>query len=54
MLVADAGFVATGAMAPENESEGERNDGGRRSAHRTVAFTSMGIATVSYLMMLIH
>jgi hypothetical protein len=57
MLVADAGFVATGIMAPENENENEggiRQSGGNRSAHRTVALASMGIATVSYLIMLIH
>jgi len=50
MLAADAGFVATGMLAPDDEGEG----GGDRSAHRTVALTSMGIATVAYLMMLIH
>lgn len=51
MLLADAGFVATGLMAPEVE-EGESS--GNRSAHRTVALASMGVATVAYLMMLIH
>jgi hypothetical protein len=51
MLAADAGFVATGALAPDDD-EGER--GGNRSTHRTVALTSMGVATVAYLMMLIH
>ncbi len=55
MLVADAGFVATGLMAPENENEGGvAVSSGNRSAHRTVALTSMGIATVSYLIMLLH
>ena len=54
MLVADAGFAATGLMAPESE-EGESEGGGTsRSTHRTVALTSMGIATVAYLIMLIH
>jgi len=47
MLGADAGFVATGMLAPNKEGEG-----GNRSAHRAVAYTSMGVATVSYLMML--
>lgn len=54
MLTADAGFVATGLLAPESEDEGRptgTNDG-RRSTHRTVALTSMGIATVGYLIML--
>jgi hypothetical protein len=50
MLVADAGFAATGATAPE--SEHGRVDDGSRSTHRALALTSMGIATVSYLMML--
>ncbi len=47
MLGADAGFVATGMLAPNKEGEG-----GNRSTHRAVAYTSMGVATVSYLMML--
>ena len=48
MLGADAGFVATGMMAPDDDGEG----GSSQSAHRTVAITSMGIATASYLYML--
>lgn len=47
MLGADAGFLATGALAP-SLVEG----GGDRELHRTVALTSIGVATVSYLMML--
>ena len=56
MAVADAGFVATGLMAPESEGGefGSEGGGTSRSTHRTVALTSMGIATVAYLMMLIH
>jgi hypothetical protein len=58
MAVADAGFVVTGLTAPESEHEGGEfgfeSGGGDRSTHRTVALTSMGIATVAYLMMLIH
>jgi hypothetical protein len=50
MLAADAGFVATGLLAPDDEGEG----GGSASTHRTVALTSMAVATVAYLMMLIH
>ena len=59
MLVADAGFVATGALAPDDEGgeEGGRvgvvDNSGRRGAHRTVALTSMGIALASYVMMLV-
>jgi hypothetical protein len=56
MLVADAGFVATGLMAPESEHGEFPYEGGGTSAstHRTVALASMGVATVAYLMMLIH
>lgn len=55
MLAADAGFVATGLMAPESEHGFEGEGGGSSpSAHRTVALASMGVATVAYLMMLIH
>ena len=56
MLLADAGFVATGAMAPESEGGDFAYEGGGTSAstHRTVALASMGVATVAYLMMLIH
>jgi hypothetical protein len=55
MLVADLGFAVTGATAPESEHErvGGQNEGGSRSTHRAIAITSMGIAAVSYLMMLI-
>ena len=52
MLIADAGFVATGATAPHSEHGRIEEGGGSRSTHRTIAITSMGIATVSYLMML--
>lgn len=44
MLGADAGFVATGMMAPD---DGEDSD-----AHRNMALASMGMATASYLYML--
>jgi hypothetical protein len=56
MLVADAGFVATGMLAPESEGGGEGGEGGEgggnRSTHRSVALASMGVATVAYLIML--
>lgn len=53
MLLADAGFVATGMLANENENEGGFT-GGRVSnnTHRTVALASMGTALVSYAIML--
>ena len=61
MLVADAGFVATGVMTPHHEHEfgdggfgGGSSSGTSASTHRSVALASMGVATVGYLMMLIH
>jgi len=47
MLAADAGFVATAALAPDDDGEG-----GNRSMHRTVALTSVALATTGYLIML--
>jgi hypothetical protein len=46
MLGADAGFLATAMLAPGD-------GGGNRSTHRAVALTSMGVATASYLFMLL-
>jgi hypothetical protein len=52
MLAADAGFVATAALAPGDEGgdfgQGYNDD---RSKHRAVAITSMGVSLASYLMM---
>jgi len=50
MLAADAGFVATAALAPDSEHESFSDD---RGAHRAVAITSIGLATTSYLIMLL-
>jgi Na+/H+ antiporter NhaA len=47
MLAADAGFTATGMIA----ERAERSESARRQ-HRTIAVSSMAVATVSYLMML--
>lgn len=47
MIVAAAGFTATGILA----DEAENSPSGRR-LHRNVALGSMGLATVSYLSML--
>ena len=46
MLASDAGFVATGLLAPTNDG------GGDRSLHKAVALTSIGLATTGYLIML--
>ena len=48
MFIADAGFVYTGSLADEAESNPEV-----REQHRNVAIASMGVATASWLMMLI-
>jgi hypothetical protein len=49
MLAADGGFLATAALGPESEHGSVE---GSRGAHRAVAFTSIGLATASYLIML--
>lgn len=54
MLLADVGFAATGAMAPDSEGDSTYDSWSNdRKNHRTVALTSMGVATASYLMMLL-
>lgn len=50
MLGADAGFLATAALAPENEHGLVE---GSKATHRAVAFTSVGLAGASYLIMLL-
>jgi hypothetical protein len=47
MLLADAGFVATGILADEAE-----DDGSGAGAHKTVAIASMSLATLSWAIML--
>jgi len=54
LLAADAGFLATAAMAGESEGgEGGREwgDGDDNSAHRAMAITSMGLAFTGYMTM---
>ena len=46
MLASDGGFVATAALGPGDD------DGGSRGAHRAMAFTSIGLASAGYLIML--
>ena len=50
MLAADAGFVATAAVAPDSEHQDYAD---QRGTHRAVALTSIGIATVGYLVQII-
>lgn len=51
MIAADAGFVATGALAPNRRVYA--NGGGDPAAHQAVAIASMSAALGSYLMMLL-
>jgi len=51
MLAADAGFVATAATAPHHNDNGGVNNG-NVSTHQALAYTSFGLATVSYVYML--
>jgi hypothetical protein len=53
MMAADGGFAVTAATAPHLH---RRNGptGVSPATHRAIALTSMGVATVSYLMMLFH
>lgn len=51
MLGADAGFVATSATGPGGRNN--VNFDANKQMHRTIALTSIGLATSSYLMMLI-
>jgi hypothetical protein len=53
MLAADAGFLATGLMAPDREEGRNLTSFDRGGRHRSVAITSMGVATAGYLMMLL-
>jgi hypothetical protein len=49
MLGADAGFLATASLAPDDD-DGVSSD---RSAHRNMAIVSMGVAAASYVYMLV-
>ena len=53
MLAADAGFVAAAATIPDSEGSYQQYTA-QRGTHRTIAISSMAIATVGYLMMLFH
>jgi len=49
MIAADAGFVAVGMTAPDDDGRG----GSGASTHRDLAIASMGVALGSYVMMLL-
>jgi hypothetical protein len=48
MLAADVGFIATAVMAPPREERNLKTNFDA-STHKTVAFTSLGIAAFSYM-----
>jgi hypothetical protein len=50
MLAADAGFLTTVAVAPGDDDSADFS--GAKSTHRAVAFTSFGLASAGYLIML--
>jgi hypothetical protein len=50
MFGADIGFVATAALAPDDDEGGSSGD---KSLHRTVAISSMSLAAASYIYMLV-
>ena len=52
MLAADAGFVATAALAPGGDDD-ESGSSNRASTHQAVAYGSMGVATIGYVYMLL-
>lgn len=51
MMGADAGFLATAATGPGGRERFE-SEGGSRTTHRAIAFTSIGMASAGYLIML--
>ena len=51
MLASDAGFLATAVMAP-NARDASTSFADQKSTHRAIAFTSVGTATLGYLLML--
>lgn len=54
MMAADAGFLATAALAPENERRSSTTSlTDQRDRHRTMALTSLALGTAGYLLMLI-
>lgn len=55
MLAADAGFLATAMAAPEHEHRSSvlaTTSSSNAATHRAIAFTSISMATTSYLIML--
>jgi hypothetical protein len=53
MLASGAGFAITPMVAPGERERFESGGGGSRGTHRAVAFTSIGIGTAGYLLMLL-
>jgi hypothetical protein len=57
MLAASAGFLAAAATGPHSEHENGQTgtfDPAQANTHRAIVYTSFGLATASYLIMLFH
>ena len=54
MLAADGGFAATGLLAPHLHHRDGSTSGVSPATHRGIAIGSMGVAVVSYAIMLFH
>jgi hypothetical protein len=52
MMAADVGFVATEATGPKSGGQGALTFETAKATHRNIAFTSIGVATAGYLIML--
>ncbi|HEX4347155.1 MAG TPA: hypothetical protein VHZ73_06260 [Vicinamibacterales bacterium] len=53
MMAADAGFVATAATGPQGNRRVALTVPTGESTHRAIAFSSIGVGTVGYLLMLL-
>lgn len=53
MMISDAGFVATAATGPGGHRQGTLTLPAGASTHRDIAFGSIGVGTVGYLLMLL-
>jgi hypothetical protein len=52
MMAADVGFLATEATGPKSGGQGALTFETDKATHRNIAFTSIGVATAGYLIML--
>jgi hypothetical protein len=55
MMVADLGFLATAALRPTTTTvDGLAIYDAKKNQHMTMAYASVTVATIGYLMMLFH